>query len=104
MRLELNPNTGFFTSGYEGDTYVGELIRVHPEAACAGRGCAIHAHPSAHALWLAPMNWREDRVPQILERICMHGIGHPDRDSADYLESIGQGRLNRHGCDGCCAG
>ena len=48
------------------------------------------------------MNWREDRG--ILERLCMHGIGHPDRDSALYLESIGKSEENVHGCDGCCGG
>jgi hypothetical protein len=76
------------------------LINVHPEVACAGRGCAIHAHPSEHPLKDAPMNWREDR--NILERICQHGVGHPDADSAVYLISIGQSYQNIHGCDGCC--
>jgi hypothetical protein len=50
----------------------------------------------------APLVWREDRSPQILERMCTHGIGHPDFDSAAYLDSIGQATLKVHGCDGCC--
>ena len=80
--------------------HVGELKSVHPARACAARGCAIHNHPSDHPLNDAPLNWRDDRG--ILERICEHGIGHPDHDSALYLKSIGLGIQNVHGCDGCC--
>lgn len=47
-----------------------------------------------------PMNWRSDK--QVMERICHHGIGHPDPDDAAYNESIGMEWLNIHGCDGCC--
>jgi hypothetical protein len=39
-----------------------------------------------------PQNWREDRG--IMERICPHGIGHPDPDDPT-TDKI-------HGCDGCC--
>ncbi len=102
MYLEMNKSTGFFTSCFENNEYVGELVHVHPERACDGRSCAIHARPSNHPLFLAPMVWREDRSPQILERLCTHGIGHPDFDSAAYLISVGQAELNVHGCDGCC--
>lgn len=76
------------------------MQNVHNPELCRGRGCAIHDHPSVHPLMDAPLNWREDRG--ILERICEHGIGHPDYDSAKYLESIGQGYENIHGCDFCC--
>ena len=102
MNLEMNKSSGYFTSCYENDEYVGELVHVHPEQSCAGPGCAIHARPSNHALMLAPLVWREDRSPQILERMCTHGIGHPDFDSAAYFDSIGQATLKVHGCDGCC--
>ena len=89
---------GYFTRLGGGVT----LRMVHDPADCAGRGCAIHDRPSGHALRNAPLNWREDRG--ILERICSHGIGHPDEDSARYLESIGHGVQNVHGCChlGCC--
>jgi len=76
------------------------MRNVHDAKLCEGRGCAIHNHPSDHALKNAPMLWREDRG--ILERICQHGVGHPDYDSAIYLASIGQEVENVHGCDGCC--
>lgn len=88
---------GFYTSASE---QPGCNLSVHPETDCEGRGCAIHNHPSDHPLNSAELNWRQDRG--ILERICTHGIGHPDRDAANYLESIGQGFQNVHGCDGCC--
>ena len=80
----------------------GRMTNVHDPANCEGRGCAIHNHPSDHPLKDATLNWRQDRG--ILERICKHGVGHPDMDSASYLDSIGQGFQNVHGCDGCCAG
>jgi hypothetical protein len=96
MILEQDPLTGFWTDG-PGDRF---LTNVHDIHACSGVGCAVHDRPSSHRLASAPLNWREDR--NILERICEHGVGHPDYDSAIYLESIGQGIENVHGCDGCC--
>lgn len=98
MLLSKNPTTGFWTDLGKGFS----LVHVHPASNCMDRGCAIHDHPSTHPLMDAPMNWREDRG--ILERLCMHGVSHPDRDSALYLESIGKSEENVHGCDGCCGG
>lgn len=101
MLLTQNKKTGNWTTLMVNNKSVGDLTNVHPESACANaNGCAIHNRPSAHPLHDAPMNWREDRG--ILERICSHGVGHPDADSAAYLSSIGQGYQNVHGCDGCC--
>lgn len=34
-----------------------------------------------------------------MERICPHGVGHPDPDEID-LEVNAKGI---HGCDGCCS-
>jgi len=96
MQLFQNPKTGFYTSFSETEF----LANVHPESACEDRGCAIHNHPSDHPLASADLNWRGDRG--ILERVCVHGVGHPDYDSAMYLISVGQGYQNVHGCDGCC--
>ena len=97
MILSQNEETGYWTYFFKEDLVLGN---VHDPKLCAGRGCAIHNHPSNHRLNDAPLNWRGDRG--ILERICKHGIGHPDHDSALYLDSIGQGFENIHGCDGCC--
>jgi hypothetical protein len=99
MILKQNLETGFWT---DTDNPRIKLHHVHGAAQCESLGCAIHNHPSNHRLSEADLNWRDDRG--ILERICEHGVGHPDRDAALYLESIGAGYENIHGCDGCCGG
>lgn len=85
---------------------IGEVeLRTHPATQCVGEDCCVH-NPSDHPLKDAPMNWRSDRG--LMERICEHGIGHPDPDDISfkartmgekyaYYEAI-------HGCDGCCNG
>lgn len=72
-------------------------LRVHPPDRCAGEHCTVH-NRSAHSMRSFPQHWRSDRG--IMERICKHGVGHPDPDSPwpkDSHEWV-------HGCDGCCAG
>lgn len=101
MILRENPATGFMTDAHDEDgTFIATMINVHNPNACAGRGCAIHNHPSDHPLKDAPMIWKNARG--ILERLCQHGVGHPDYDSALYLTSIGAEAQNIHACDGCC--
>jgi hypothetical protein len=70
------------------------VLLVHPESKCSGGKCCIH-NPSDHHMVDWPQNWRDDRG--IMERICEHGVGHPDPDQP--LRSIEDGT---HGCDGCC--
>lgn len=94
--LAQHKETGYWVMVEGCSTY----LRVHDPADCEGRGCAIHNRPSEHPLRDAPLFWCTDRG--ILERICKHGMGHPDFDSALYLEKIGKGYENVHGCDGCC--
>lgn len=67
------------------------LSHVHSEAVCDGAPCCIH-DPSDHHMADWPQHFRQDRY--LMERICPHGVGHPDPDdpSPDRL----------HGCDGCC--
>lgn len=81
----------------------GHEVRVHPSGTCAGQNCSIH-NPSNHPLKNAPLNWREDR--KMMERICQHGVGHPDPDDVAY-NVIAAGKdeevYSMHGCDGCCA-
>jgi len=74
------------------------LHHVHPPQSCAGRPCVVHS-PSEHHMRDWPLNWRGDR--RIMERICPHGIGHPDPDDTRYRVSAGRGG-SVHGCDGCC--
>lgn len=68
------------------------LKNVHDSSLCAGRYCCIH-NPSDHSMKKFPQNFRMDRG--FMERVCPHGVGHPDPDDP-YADPI-------HGCDGCCA-
>ena len=39
----------------------------------------------------------------LTERVCPHGVGHPDPDSLRYLiRETGETSWSAHGCDGCC--
>ena len=83
------------------DTGTGQKLVVHNRIDCSGK-CAIH-NPSDHPLKDAPTHWRDDRA--LMERICKHGVGHPDPDDLAYKISI-RGEVAEwegvHGCDGCC--
>jgi len=76
------------------DIYIsgtGQRLRVHGAHSCTGDACVIH-RPSAHHMRSWPTTWRTDRF--IMERICKHGVGHPDPDEPGVDRS--------HGCCGCC--
>lgn len=77
----------------------GRILTVHDPEQCAGQACCIH-HPSDHPLRDAPLHWRAsgplDIKPSHMERICPHGVGHPDPDGLRLDE------VEMHGCDGCC--
>lgn len=75
------------------------LLKTHDESQCSGEYCVIH-NPSEHHMREWPLNWRDDKG--VMERICEHGIGHPDPDCAAHNEREGKAYLNVHGCDGCC--
>lgn len=72
------------------------VSKVHSPLKCMGAHCTIH-NLSDHIMRSFPQHWRGDRG--IMERICPHGIGHPDPDEyklkLDDYEGV-------HGCDGCC--
>ena len=73
----------------------GWLYNVHDLALCTGQHCTVH-NRSDHTMRSFPQHWRGDRG--IMERICPHGVGHPDPDSPwddDSYQWV-------HGCDGCC--
>ena len=67
------------------------LLNVHSMYDCDGNFCCIH-NPSDHHMKTWTQYYREDR--RMTERICPHGVGHPDPDdpTTDRI----------HGCDGCC--
>ena len=71
---------------------------THSLARCAGTPCPIHA-PSRHHMTDWPMTLR---ASGLTERICSHGVGHPDPDSVAWLDSHGRTGYGLHGCDGCC--
>ena len=73
----------------------GHVLYVHSRQDCL-LYCPIHA-PSQHPLVAAPRYWRDDRG--IMERICEHGIGHPDPDDLRIVLDLDPGV---HSCDGCC--
>jgi hypothetical protein len=90
-----------YTDGY------GRGIRnIHPESACRERGaCTIHS-PTEHSMRAFPVHVRIpspwDIKPMHFERICPHGVGHPDPDDMTYWISKGDPSMGVHGCDGCC--
>ena len=75
------------------------LVNIHRAELCQGRHCAIH-NPSDHHMRDWSINWRGDKGQ--IERICVHGVGHPDPDDLAYHVSQGRDWIGIHGCDGCC--
>lgn len=93
---------------------VGEFKKFgHKQENCRGRNCVLH-RPSDHPLARRPMVWRADTG--VMERTCIHGVGHPDPDHMAYVKSLTPnhdcpGKCDDyphldwqgfHGCDGCC--
>lgn len=84
-----------------------QKLKVHDKLKCKGRNCCIH-HPSDHHMKDWPLHWRDDI--NIMERICEHGVGHPDPDDLQFRINEYEKRtgndgsfLGVHGCDGCCS-
>lgn len=71
------------------------FLHCHDELSCRGEFCTLHKR-SEHSMRSFPQQWRGDRG--LMERVCSHGIGHPDPDELN-LDKNGRGI---HGCDGCC--
>lgn len=65
--------------------------------------CAVH-NRSDHIMRGFPQLWRSDRA--LMERLCPHGIGHPDPDHLYFVRMTHGEDTARtegiHGCDGCC--
>lgn len=80
-------------------------VWVHKQEKCAGQFCSIH-NPSVHPLSNAQRCIRLDRGG-LIERLCQHGVGHPDPDSIAHFAAIDPDWAKvyaTHGCDGCCRG
>lgn len=82
-----------------------EVLRTtHSPERCAGqKACPLHKRTN-HSMRAFPQHFRWDRG--LMERICPHGIGHPDPDQWDFFVAVyGEERAHAefiHGCDGCC--
>ena len=101
-------------------------LKTHAPSVCAGQNCCIH-NPSDHPMrnWALvhrtddsvivemPDDWSTRTVgartpPRlrymvISERVCEHGIGHPDPDSLAWLYTqVPSYPWEDHPCDGCC--
>jgi hypothetical protein len=73
---------------------------THSDFQCEGNNCTIHK-PSNHKLSQAPIVWREDTM--LLNRRCLHGMLHPDRDDMNLHIKNGEDLQRfQHKCDGCC--
>jgi hypothetical protein len=70
----------------------------HAPKACEGHGCSAH-HPSQHHMRDWPKVWRP--YYGYSDRLCPHGVGHPDPDDIIDLQAAG-GVSSAHSCDGCC--
>jgi hypothetical protein len=82
----------------------GQWLIGHAARRCEGDICCIHNRTDHHMReW--PQNWRDDAGK--MERICPHGIGHPDPDDMTFQlgSDIGVEKkwIGVHGCDGCCS-
>lgn len=74
---------------HERDFWAGFV--THSPDKCKGHHCPVH-NPSNHHMRKFKLNFRHDRG--ITERICKHGVGHPDPDDISTDKT--------HGCCGCC--
>ena len=80
----------------------GLKLAVHERNSCTG-SCSIHS-PSMHGMRKFKRLWRPDRA--LMERICPHGVGHPDPDDIEFKRRTKGSKFAEtefvHGCDGCC--
>jgi hypothetical protein len=70
----------------------------HRPENCVGP-CPLH-NQTAHHMTDWPLAWNDERG--VFERVCLHGIGHPDPD--DRPTRLGMTDATRHDCDRCCHG
>ena len=86
-------------------TGTGQKVLVHDKSKCEGTHCCVH-NPSDHHMKDWPTHWRDDRL--LIERICEHGVGHPDPDDLAFKRNVLKWTDKQieveevHGCDGCC--
>ena len=42
------------------------------------------------------------RISGLVEDVCKHGVGHPNREWIKEHDPDGERGFGIHGCDGCC--
>jgi len=84
--IGYSPRTNTYTD-IDGKSFV-----LHAADSCIGT-CPFHK-PTEHSMsdWPSTFNWDMMR----LDRVCEHGLHHPDPDTPQELCSV------EHECDGCC--
>ena len=60
-------------------------MSTHSRDVCQGRGCPVH-NASDHHMREWPQTWRADG--RFTERLCPHGIGHPDPDDTHAAKRV----------------
>lgn len=77
----------------------------HGREHCQGRDphpCPWHK-PTRHSMRSFRRLIRFDKYG-LVERVCEHGVGHPDPDSVAFIVSLRPDladAVSTHGCDGC---
>lgn len=93
---DINPDWHELEDG-QWETGTGQRVsKVHSATKCAGQRCTVH-NPYDHHMRSFPTHLRGESpfdMSIFTERICSHGVGHPDPD-----DPLAPGT---HGCDGCC--
>lgn len=98
---KFHPKKNSFT-----DSIGQTLFKIHlKDDDCDNYGCIIH-NPTKHHMSNWPLIYRERWGRAYPERICEHGIGHPDPDDMNWYHRY-HGEVKAyyegiHGCDGCC--
>lgn len=76
------------------------LTRTHPpNSGCEEHGCVIH-NPTLEAQMIGETFW--SLAHGRMERICEHGVHHPDPDAVAWRLRKGLFPNVDHDCDGCC--
>jgi hypothetical protein len=71
-------------------------FRSHLEEDCTGEVCAFHKRTDHH---MRKYKQFFRFGTGMMERVCSHGVGHPDPDDAKIVDGTHDGT---HECDACC--
>jgi hypothetical protein len=101
MATALAPVTTWLTETFT--TPTGQALEIHAAEVCRGP-CPVHM-PTGHHLRCLALHWNVERAR--FERVCDHGVHHPDPDVIAVVRrdrgGEAAGAASMHVCDGCCA-